>query len=223
MNSDDADLLDHLEVRVLAVLAEKEAATPDNYPLSLNALVNGCNQLTNRDPVMALTEAGVQDVLDRLASRKLVTEVSQAGARVRKYEHRLRLKFTLEQDKLAALVTLMLRGAQTLAEIRVRSERLHPFAATEQVETALQFLMDKYPPLVAKLARAHGIKEPRYAHLLAGAEDIAQSEAAQDPRTLNRMMGTSDRLTNLESEVAALRESVDAITQQFADFKKQFD
>ena len=107
------EILDPFELRVLAVLAEKEALTPDNYPLSLNALVNGCNQLSSRDPVMSISEDTVAEVLQRLMQAKYVNGITQAGARVTKYEHRLRIKFTLEQDKLAVLTMLMLRGLQT--------------------------------------------------------------------------------------------------------------
>ncbi len=223
MITDNPDVLDLLEIRILAVLAEKEALTPDSYPLSLNGIVNGCNQLSSRDPVMALTDSGVQDVLDRLTQKKLVAEVSQAGARVLKYEHRLRLKWTLEQDKLAVLVTLMLRGEQTVAEIRARSERLHGFASVEQAETSLQFLIDKYPPLVARLARAPGTKEPRYAHLLSGQDSLAQIETAQAFGAASRVENSGGRLALLEAEVAALREAVETITLQFAAFKKQFE
>ena len=127
-------------LRVLAVLAEKEALTPDAYPMSINALTNGCNQLTSRDPVMALTESDVQRILQNLIADKFVAEVNQAGARVSKYEHRLRMKWTLEQDKLAVLTVLMLRGIQTAGEIRTRSGRLHEFATIADVEAALQFL-----------------------------------------------------------------------------------
>src|SRR4051812_47664792 len=105
--------LDPFEIRVLAVLAEKEALTPDNYPLSLNAIVNGANQLSSRDPVMQLSEDVVHDVLNRLMQRKLVSGITQAGARVTKYEHRMRIKWSLEQDKVAILTVLMLRGLQT--------------------------------------------------------------------------------------------------------------
>src|ERR1700752_3813698 len=145
------DVLDPFEIRVLAVLAEKEALTPDNYPMSLNALTNGCNQLSSRDPVMSLSEETVYDVLQRLMQRKLVNGVTQAGARVAKYEHRMRAKWSLEQDKLAVLDILMLRGLQTAGEIRSRSGRVHEFKSVAEVEGALQFLMDKYPPLVARL------------------------------------------------------------------------
>lgn len=213
--SDDLPL-DAIEVRVLAVLAEKEQLTPDNYPMSLNALVNGCNQLTSRDPVLTLAEEEVQDALDRLMAKKLAAEVSQAGARVAKYEHRMRLRWTLEQDRLAALVMLMLRGPQTAAEVRSRAGRMHEFGNVAAVEEALQFLIDKYPPLAAKLARAPGAKEARYAHLLSGelAEGLEQAgaQAVAAPR--------QDRVSQLEAEVAQLREELARLSAEFAEFRR---
>ena len=139
--------LDPMEIRVLAVLAEKEALTPDNYPMSVNAIVNGCNQLSSRDPIMQLTDEVVQETLQRLIEKKLASAISQAGARVVKYEHRMRIKWTLEQDKVAVLSILMLRGLQTAGEIRTRTGRLFEFKSVPEVETVLQFLIDKYPPL----------------------------------------------------------------------------
>jgi uncharacterized protein YceH (UPF0502 family) len=213
--SDDLPL-DAVEVRVLAVLAEKEQLTPDNYPMSLNALVNGCNQLSSRDPVLTLAEEEVQDALDRLMARKLAAEVSQAGARVAKYEHRMRLRWTLEQDRLAALVMLMLRGPQTAAEVRSRAGRMHEFGNVAAVEEALQFLMDKYPPLAVKLARAPGAKEARYAHLLTGepveADQQASAQAVAAPR--------QDRVSQLEAEVAQLREELARLAAEFAEFRR---
>jgi uncharacterized protein len=212
-------VLDAVEVRVLGVLAEKEALTPDNYPLSVNALTNGCNQLTSRDPVMSLTEEVVMDTLHRLIQKKLVSEVRQAGARVSKYEHRMRMKWSLEQDKLAVLAMLMLRGLQTAGEIRSRSGRLHDFASVADVETGLQFLIDKYPPLVARLPRAPGEKEVRYMHLLSGEEipERAADVAATSPAI------RQDRMDELESEVAHLRAEVARLSEQFDSFRKQFD
>ena len=215
------DLLDPFEIRVLAVLAEKEALTPDNYPMSLNGLTNGCNQLSSRDPVMQLSESTVQDVIERLTQRKLVNAVTQAGARVVKYEHRMRIKWTLEQDKLAVLTVLMLRGVQTAGEIRTRTGRLHEFKSVADVETALQFLMDKYPPLVAKLALAPGTKEPRYGHLLAGEGVLAQQESAFGSPASSA--GQGSRTAQLEAEVAALRAEVDELKQQFQAFRQQFE
>lgn len=215
-------LLDPFEVRVLAVLAEKEALIPDNYPLSLNALTNGCNQLSSRDPVMSISENTVQEVLQRLVQHKLVSEVRQAGARVAKYEHRMRMKWSLEQDKLAILTVLMLRGIQTAGEIRSRSGRLHDFASMVEVETGLQFLIDKFPPVVARLARAPGTKEARYAHLLSGEEVLEQQEVAASFSS-GLAVPRQDRVTQLEEEVAQLRTEVDRLSEQFETFKKQFE
>ena len=215
--------LDAFEVRVLAVLAEKEATTPDNYPMSLNGLVNGCNQLSSRDPVMAISEETVTEVLDRLVQKKLVSVINQAGARVAKYEHRMRIKWMLEQDKLAALTILMLRGLQTAGEIRTRCGRLHEFSSVAEVESSLEFLMDKYPAIVAKLARAPGTKEPRYAHLLSGEEVLEQQEVAAAFSGNISATPQRDRLAHLEQEVVQLRTQLDALTLQFQAFQKQFE
>ncbi|MHA4870888.1 YceH family protein [Duganella sp. PWIR1] len=218
-----AEVLDPFEIRVLAVLAEKEALTPDNYPLSLNALVNGCNQLSSRDPVMALSEDTVAEVLQRLMQRKYVNGITQAGARVTKYEHRMRIKWSLEQDKLAVLTILMLRGLQTAGEIRTRSGRLHEFKSVGDVELALQFLIDKYPPLVSRLALAPGTKEPRYGQLLGGEEALAREETAASLGGTVSGAGQGTRLGALEQEVQQLRQQVEDLTAQFAEFRKQFE
>jgi uncharacterized protein YceH (UPF0502 family) len=215
-------VLDPFEIRVLAVLAEKEALTPDNYPLSLNALTNGCNQLSSRDPVMSMSEEAVMDVLQRLLQKKFVSEVRQAGARVAKYEHRMRIKWSLEQDKLAALTTLMLRGVQTAGEIRSRSGRLHDFPGVLEVDTALQFLIDKYPPLVARLARAPGTKEVRYAHLLSG-DEVVDAGAVDAGSAPAGHLSDRVRIEQLETEVARLHSEVDRLSEQFDNFRKQFD
>lgn len=217
------EFLDEIEVRVLGSLAEKEATTPDNYPLSLNALVNACNQLTSRDPVMVLTETQVSEAIDRLAARKLVGITHQAGARVAKYEHRMRLKWMLEQDKLAALSILMLRGWQTAGEIRSRAGRLHEFSSVADVEKSLDFLMNKYPPLVTRLALAPGTKEPRYAHLLCCDEATIEQLQAAAPTISAPSAVHKDRLSHLEEEVAQLRSTIAELTAQFAEFKKQFE
>lgn len=217
MSADDDYQPDATAVRVLAVLAEKEKLTPDNYPLSLNGLVNGCNQLTSRDPVMTLSEQEVEASLQALAAARLVAEVSQAGARVPKYEHRMRLRWTLEQDKLAALTMLMLRGPQTAAEVRSRAGRMHEFESVAAAEAALQFLIDKYPPLVARLARSPGAKEVRYAHLLCG-EPVGVEAAAgpQQAGTYSRQ----DRVSALEEEIAALKAEVARLSQEFAEIRR---
>lgn len=216
------ELLDAFEVRVLAVLAEKEVLTPDNYPLSINALTNGCNQLTSRDPVMSLSEEIVQETLQRLLSKRLVAEVRQVGARVAKYEHRMRIKWLLGQDKLAVLTALMLRGAQTAGEIRGRSGRLHEFSTVAEVEVALQFVIDKFPPLVTRLARNPGSKEVRYAHLLSGSE-ILDNQTDKDELSSAPEPHRDNRIAQLEEEVARLRNEVDRLSEQFNVFKKQFE
>jgi uncharacterized protein YceH (UPF0502 family) len=213
-------ILDPFEIRVLAVLAEKEATTPDNYPMSLNAITNGCNQLSSRDPVMQLSDETVQDVLQRLMQRKFVNGITQAGARVTKYEHRMRIKWTLEQDKVAILSVLMLRGLQTAGEIRTRTGRMHDFKSVAEVESGLQFLIDKYPPLVAKLALAPGTKEPRYGQLLGGEAALARDESAFGTVSAPAQ---GSRVAQLEQEVAALRGEVDELKAQFEEFKKQFE
>jgi uncharacterized protein YceH (UPF0502 family) len=217
---DPASVLDPVEIRVLAVLAEKEALTPDNYPMSLNAIVNGCNQLSSRDPVMQLTEEEVQDTLQQLIERRLVNSTSQAGARVVKYEHRMRIKWTLEQDKLAVLTVLMLRGPQTAGEVRTRTGRLFEFKSVADAETALQFLIDKYPPVVAKLDRAPGTKEHRYGQLLGGELELAREDAGSLARAQPAAGG---RVGQLEQEVATLRAEVESLKAQFETFRKQFD
>jgi uncharacterized protein YceH (UPF0502 family) len=187
--------------------------------MSLNAVMNGCNQLSSRDPIMQMSEDVVHDTLQRLMQRKLVSGIAQAGARVIKYEHRMRIKWSLEQDKVAVLAVLMLRGLQTAGEIRTRSGRLHEFKSVAEAEGALQFLIDKYPPLVARLERAPGTKEPRYGQLLGGEIDVARADAA--PGATPSAAG--GRIGQLEQEVAALRAEVDELKAQFAAFRQQFE
>ena len=218
------EVLDPFEIRVLAVLAEKEGLTPDNYPLSLNALTNGCNQLSSREPVMQLSDETVADVLARLSERKLVNAVNQSGSRVTKYEHRMRIKWTLEQDKLAILTILMLRGPQTAGEIRTRTGRMHEFKSVAEVETGLQFLIDKYPPIVAKLPLAPGSREPRYGQLLAGEEALARESTAGAYGGSASGSGEgggsrAERVAQLEQEVASLREEVAALAAQVAELR----
>jgi uncharacterized protein YceH (UPF0502 family) len=220
---DPASDLDPFEIRVLGVLAEKEALTPDNYPMSLNAIMNGCNQLSSRDPVMQLPEDVVHDTLQRLMQRKLVNGMSQAGARVIKYEHRMRIKWTLEQDKVAVLAVLMLRGLQTAGEIRGRTGRLHEFKTVAEAEAALQFLIDKYPPLVARLERGLGTKEPRYGQLLGGEIDLARADSAFGAAAAPVAASSGSRVAQLEQEVAGLRAEVDDLKAQFAAFRQQFE
>jgi uncharacterized protein YceH (UPF0502 family) len=155
--------------------------------------------------------------------RKLVNGIAKAGARVIKYEHRMRIKWTLEQDKVAVLAVLMLRGLQTAGEIRSRTVRLHEFKSVAEAESALQFLIDKYPPLVARLERAPGTKEPRYGHLLGGEIDVAKMDAGGAAGGGAAGGSTAARVAQLEQEVAALRGEVDELKAQFAAFRQQFE
>ena len=211
--------LDDFEVRVLAVLIEKAFVTPDTYPLSVNGLVTGCNQLTGREPVMSLSEATVLATLDRLAERGLVTQRHQAGARVAKWEHQIRLRHSLTPPMQAVLAILMLRGAQTVGEIRARCERLHAFATPAEVEEVLERLSDKYPPMVIQLPKAPGTKEARYTHLMSG-EAAAQQHAFESQGEAAAPRGS--RVGELEEEVRRLRQQLEWLTSEFEAFRNQF-
>jgi len=219
--SDLLEPLDPFEARVIGVLVEKEAITPDVYPMTVNGILAGCNQLTSREPVMQLSAAAVEGALATLAAKKLILTVNQAGARVPKIEHRLRIVHAIERPHAALLALLMLRGAQTVGELRQRAERLHAFASLDEVERALQFLIDKYPPLVARLARAPGTKETRYAHLLCGDAVLAQSETAS--AFASGVAPESGSSTSLIERVSALEAEVKALREDLAAFRQQFD
>jgi uncharacterized protein len=209
--------LDFDEVRVLGALLEKEVTTPEYYPLSLNALLNACNQKSNRDPVVHFDEETVERVLYTLRDKGLLLNITGAGSRVPKYGHRLSEKLNLGRRELAILCELMLRGPQTLGELRTRAERMHHFDEVSEVESVL----DRMPELVTKLPRRPGEKEARYAHLLSGAPDVAAPalEQAVDSIAPPR----ADRIAALEAEVARLHQELEALRQQFAGFQKQFE
>ena len=215
--------LDAVEARVLGCLIEKEMATPEYYPLTLNALTNACNQKSNRDPVMALAETDVVRALDRLRHGGLAMQ-SAEGGRVPKYRHTLAEKLYLEPEELAVLCELLVRGAQTVGELRGRAERLYPFKDLADVEAVLQSLEQKEPPLSVKLPRQPGRKESRHAHLLAGMpeEEFSPGELPAEPATL-RVRAEEARLEMLEREVASLREEMESLRKEMADFRAQFD
>ena len=199
----DTHQLEAHEVRVLGALMEKQALTPDAYPMTLNGLASACNQLTSREPVMQLSEADISAALDSLIAKKLVNERLPAGSRVAKYEHRLNYEWNIEGARLAALALLMLRGPQTAAEIRTRSGRIYGFSGVEEVEIALNALADKYPPLVLKLERQPGEREARWAHLLSG--EPPSLPAAGDNGCGVIEVGMAGRVAALEAEVAAFK------------------
>jgi hypothetical protein len=211
--------LDDVEVRVLGALMEKEIATPEYYPLSLNALVNACNQKSNREPTVSYDEDTVETALDGLRAKGLAARLSGHDMRVPKHSHRVSEVINLGRREAAVLCVLMLRGPQTAGELRGRTERLYPFDDLEAVDACLTRLMEWQPePLVTRLPRQVGYKEVRYAHLLSGEPALVsgpQSPAVRESRddAVMRLQATVDRL---EAEVADLK-------RQFGDFKRQFE
>jgi uncharacterized protein YceH (UPF0502 family) len=213
-------ILTNVEARVLGALIEKDITTPDYYPLSLNALVNACNQKNNRDPVMNLDEGAVRTALDSLQQKRLAGPASSADSRVTKYEHRFQEVFNFIRGETAILCVLLLRGAQTPGELRGRTERLHRFEDLTDVQATLQRLIQRDPPLVTVLSRQPGTKESRYMHLLAGevedAAGVAELAAFGKPTE-------HDRLSLLEAEVVTLRNEIEDLKMQLASFRKQFE
>ncbi|MBW2477894.1 MAG: YceH family protein [Deltaproteobacteria bacterium] len=211
--------LNTIEARVLGCLIEKELATPEYYPLTLNALTSACNQKSNRAPVLALGESDVQQALDSLRRRQFA-HVSAEGVRSVKYCHNLEGLLKLEPSELAVLAELLLRGPQTLGELRSRAARMHPFADLAEVDESLQALLGRDEPLVAKLARQPGRKESRYAQLLGGMPEV--NEGVSDT-PLSEQTSQQDRIAALESEMAILRRDFEAMQKDLAQFKAQFE
>ena len=216
-------LLSAVEARVLGALIEKDITTPDYYPLSLNALVNACNQKNNREPVMNLDEEAVQQALTSLQQKRLAGPTSSADSRVTKYEHRSQEVFNFTRAETAVFCVLLLRGPQTPGELRGRGERMHRFEHLDEVQSTLQRLMQRDPPLVTMLARQPGTKESRYAHLLCG--EVEDAIVARAPTSASSAISSSDmeRADRLENEVANLRQEIADLKQQFASFRKQFE
>jgi uncharacterized protein YceH (UPF0502 family) len=208
------------EARVLGALIEKDITTPDYYPLSLNALVNACNQKNNRDPVMSLDENTVRDALVTLQGKRLAGPASGADSRVTKYEHRIQEVFNFTRAETAVMDVLLLRGPQTPGELRGRTERMYKFEELSDVQATLQRLMQREPSLVKMLPRQPGTKESRYAHLLSG--DV---EGFVAPPEIASATGAGDdgRIGRLENEVAELRREVAELREQMESFKRQFE
>jgi hypothetical protein len=213
-------VLNSAEARVLGSLVEKDITTPDYYPLSLNALINACNQKNNREPVTNFDEETVRLALRNLSDKRLAGPAGGADGRVTKYEHRLQEVFNFTRPETAILCVLLLRGPQTPGELRGRTERMHRFEDLDEVLSGLQQLMRREPPLAKALGRRPGTKEIRYAHLLSG--DV---EAWEPPAETASSSGSADaeRLIQLEEKVAALQGEVAELKQQMADFRKQFE
>jgi len=200
------------EVRVLGALIEKEITTPDYYPMSLNSLVAACNQSSNRNPIMHLDEGTVADAADGLREKKLVHRVDRGDSRVTKYRHVVYEAMNWGRPVTAVMCVLMLRGPQTVGEIRTRSSRLYDFTSLDEIELTLNSLMTGDSPLVTRLPRQSGQKEVRYAHLLSGEVSFIQTETEPEPESEPGM----DRISKLEREVEDLK-------RQFQEFRKQFE
>jgi hypothetical protein len=208
------------EARVLGALVEKEVTTPDYYPLSLNALINACNQRTNREPVTDLDEEAVRQALHGLEDMRLAGRARGADGRVTKYEHWLGEAFNFSRAETALLCVLLLRGPQTPGELRGRTERLHRFDEIGEVLAGLQRLMEREPPLAAVLPRQPGTKESRYAHLLSGAVEslpVAAPGTAFARRECGEDEGLDERVAQLEAAMAELRQEVTALRQKIDD------
>src|SRR5277367_4359222 len=212
--------LTETEVRVLGSLVEKDITTPEYYPLSLNALVNACNQKTNRDPVMQLGEDAVRDALDGLQQHRMAGPARGADSRVTKFEQRLQEVFNFTRAETAVLCVLLLRGPQTPGELRGRTERLHRFETLDDVQSALQKLMQREPTLAKMLPRQPGTKESRYAQLLGG--DVVEADVPMRiDVAVERNPADVERIGRLEEEVAELRREVSEIKDQLERFRKQ--
>jgi uncharacterized protein YceH (UPF0502 family) len=218
-------VLSPVEARVLGSLIEKELTTPDYYPLTLNALTAACNQKSNRDPVMALDQKEVVTALDNLREKHLAWHVTAAGSRVPKYKHDISNMVTLSPQELAVLCGLLLRGPQTVGELRTRSARLHDFSGLEEVETALADLADREDgPYVARLPRQPGRREARYAHLLCGEVETAEADVAPPAEPARRaVQAENERLAALEEQVSSIRTELDGLKEQFEQFRHQFE
>ncbi len=217
-------MLDEYEARVLGALIEKQVTTPEYYPLTLNALAAACNQKNNRHPVVSYDEATVERAIESLRAKNLAYIFYGSTSRVPKYKHVAPEVLGLNAAELALICVLLLRGPQTLGELRDRTARLHNFTSLEEVEATLNSLASREDePLVMRLQRQPGQKEARYAHLLSGEiiESSLEHEHAEGRTTHTRT--SAERIAKLEEEVEALRNALESFRQEFAEFKKQFD
>ncbi|HXT17368.1 MAG TPA: YceH family protein [Gemmatimonadaceae bacterium] len=219
-----------IPLRILGALLEKEATTPDVYPLSLNALTAACNQLSNRDPVMSLTEIDVRNAVNALRQEGLVRAIQPAGSKVMKFQHLLTDKLNLDDRERAVLGVLMLRGPQTLGEIRTRTSRLAEFPALSDVESTLTELSKR--DLVAEMARRPGQKETRFVQLLGGPPAESAADASEDDLHAEHAEHAEhaggdearrpDRVAALEASVDELRRELDELRSRFEHFQRQF-
>jgi len=217
----DPIVLTVAEARVLGALVEKEITTPDYYPMSMNALVNACNQRSNREPVMDLDEEAVRQALHGLEDLRLAGRARGADGRVTKYEHWLGEAFNFSRAETALVCVLLLRGPQTPGELRGRSERLHRFDEIGDVLAGLQKLMEREPSLVAVLPRQPGTKESRYAHLLSG--NVESAVASENALVRPDSGISSGQITGLEERVGQLESTVAELSREMAALRQKID
>ncbi len=215
--------LNEVEARVVGCLVEKQLTTPEYYPLTLNALMNACNQKSNRDPVVSYTEETVEKALQSLRDKNIVYVFYGSSSRVPKYKHILPDVFELEPSEVAALSVLMLRGAQTIGEINQRTTRLYEFSGLDEVSDTLENLAKRDEPLVLRLERQPGQKEARYAHLLCGEIDVETFAASWHEKSSSGGQTQSERITELERELENLRTEFNLFRESVEEFKKQFE
>jgi uncharacterized protein YceH (UPF0502 family) len=216
-------ILSDIEIRVLGCLIEKELTTPEYYPLSLNSLTNACNQKSNRDPVVSLAEEEVVRALDSLRFKQLVV-LSADGGRVPKYRHLLAEKLGMMPAEMAIICELLVRGPQTVGELRTRGERMYPFGDLTSVEEVLLELSQRENPLVIQMPRQPGRKEGRFAQLFSGMPEISADQHTQAPEAARmRVLIENERIGKLEEEVLMLRSEVAALQRMMLEFKAQFE
>lgn len=216
------EILTETEARVLGSLVEKQLTTPEYYPLTLNALVNACNQKNNREPVVHYDENTVNRCLENLRDRNLVYVFYGSTSRVPKYKHMLPTVYELDPAETAVIDVMLLRGPQTLGELRTRTERLHGFSGLGEIQETLDGLARRDDPLVVRLPVQPGQKEARFAHLLSGEIDVEAFAVAQASRS-TRSSVDAERVEKLEEDVTSLRAEVEALKKTFEEFKKQFE
>jgi len=213
-------IINETEARILGSLVEKQLTTPEYYPLTLNALTAACNQKSNRDPVMSLDDSTILAAIDTLRDKNLVYLFYGSGSRTVKYKHMLPNVYEVEPPAVALVALLLLRGAQTAGEMRGRADRLYPFSDIGEVQETLDELADRGEPLVIRLERQPGQKEPRYAHLLSGEIDVAA--IATRSQTPANELQSSGRVEALEQELTGLRNDIAELREEFNRFKEQF-
>ena len=214
-------ILTETEVRVLGSLVEKQLTTPEYYPLTLNALTAACNQKSNRDPVMSIGETAILAAIDSLRDKNLVYLYYGSTSRTVKYKHMLPSVYELEPPAVAVIALLLLRGPQTVGELRGRSDRLYEFSSLGEVQETLDGLAGCSEPLILKLERQPGQKEARYVHLLSGEVDVAALNVVREHQSGGS--GSNGRIEKLEHEVERLSSELTSFRETFDEFRKQFD